>query len=71
MRAKIFMQETPEKKPQATAKKTDDFDMEIHDDDDFDATLSMLDEEEEIQKAKRARVEEPETVKSPKKGRHG
>ena len=58
------MQESPKKKPE----KTDGDDMEIHDDDDFDATLSMLDEEEEIQKAKRARVEEPEAGKSPKKG---
>ena len=53
-----------------TKKETgDEFDMEIHDDEDFEATLSMLDEEEEIQKAKKARLEEPPPVgRSPKKG---
>ena len=57
------------KKPVAPKKNTeDDFEMEIQDDDDFEATLSMLDEEEEIQKAKKARIEEPEAGKSPKKG---
>ena len=50
-------------------KNTDDFEMEIQDDDDFEATLSMLDKEEEIQKAKKARIEEPQAGTCPKKGK--
>ena len=64
----LSAQESLVKKPITTNKNTDDFEMEIQDDDDFEATLSMLDEEEEIQKAKKARIEEPVAGKSPKKG---
>ena len=66
----LSVQESPVKKAVTPIKKnTDDFEMDIQDDDDFEATLSMLNEEEEIQKAKKARIEEPQARKSPKKGK--
>ncbi len=56
-------------KKAATSAKPEEDEFEIHDDEDFDAVLSLLDEEEEINKAKKARLEEPKPETS--RGRHG